>query len=315
MIVVGFYDSDFRGEIIRELNFLRALDAIRLIDALFVAKDDMGGMTRMEMSDLSTEEKMEFGAVIGGLIGFGEGGVEGAEVGEVLGALAASENVFGVSTEDLEAFVENLEPGTAAAVMLLEHVWAADLRDAILDAGGEFLAQGFLTPDVLFMVGAELEAQVEAVAAIEAAEMIKAEAALEAAEAIAAADAIEAEAVREAVAALIAAEIIEEEAMDEAAAVVAEALFVEEAAIEEAEEVVEAAEAIEDAAVIDVIRTLVAAELIEEEAIGDVVDTLVAADMIEEETAEEAAAAILAADVVEEAAEAVVEAEEIEEEA
>ena len=294
---------------------LRGLGLVRLIDALFVAKDDFGGMTRMEMSDLSESEKMEFGALIGGMIGLGAGDWETAELGAELGALAASENVFGVSGEDISDFVEDLEPGTAAALLLLEHRWAIGFRDAVLDAGGEFLLQGYLTPDTLFMFGAELEAQAEAAAAIEAAE-----------EAVAISEAIQEEAARRAIEALITAGMIEDAAMDEAAEVVADALAIgfvaeaeAEAAVEEAEDVEEAAAEIEAAAIVDVIRTLLGAELIEDAAIDDVVDTLVAAGMIEEEAAEEAVAAILAADDIEEAAaddaaEAIVEAEEIEDE-
>ena len=282
IIVVGYDEPEFRGTVLRELRALRALGAVRLIDALFVAKDDLGGMTRMEMSDLTEAEKMEFGAVIGGMVGFGAGGIEGAEMGADLGALAASENVFGVSAADLQAFSEDLEPGTAAAVLLIEHVWAIGFREAVLDAGGEFRLQGFLTPDALFMVGAELEAVAEAEEAIAAAQVIKAEAA------------------RQALEALVAAELIEEEAAEEAADVVAAALAIEDAATDEAADVVAAAEAVKRAAVLEALRTLVAAELIEEAAVDDVIDTLVAADIIEEDAAEEAAAVVLAADELDE---------------
>jgi len=298
LIAIGFDEPEFRGAIQRELSTLRGLGVIRLIDALFVAKDDFGGMTRMEMSDLSESEKMEFGALIGGMIGLGAGDWEDAEIGAELGALAASENIFGVSGDELSTFVEDMEPGTAAALLLLEHRWAIGFRDAILDAGGEFLLQDYLTPDTLFMFGAELEAQAEAAAAIDAAE-----------EAVAISEAIQAEAARRAIAALITAGMIEDAAMDEAAEVVADALAIEfiaddeaEAAVEEAEDVEEAAAEIEVAAIVDVIRTLLAAELIEDAAIDDVVDTLVDAGLIEEEAAEEATAAILAAAEVEEEA-------------
>ena len=298
LIAIGFDEPEFRGAIQRELSALRELGLVRLIDALFVAKDDFGGMTRMEMSDLSESEKMEFGALIGGMIGLGAGDWEDAELGAELGALAASENVFGVSGEELSALVEDMEPGSAAALLLLEHRWAIGFRDAVLDAGGEFLLQGYLTPDTLFMFGAELEAQAEAAAAIEAAE-----------EAVAISEAIQVEAARRAIEALVTAGMIEDAAMDEAADVVADALAIEaaagaeaEAAVEEAEDVEEAAAEIEVTAIVDVIRTLIAAELIEEAAIDDVVDTLVDAGLIEDEAAEEAAAAILAAEEVEEEA-------------
>ena len=73
LIAIGFDEPEFRGAIQRELRALRGLGLVRLIDALFVAKDDFGGMTRMEMSDLSESEKMEFGALIGGMIGLDAG--------------------------------------------------------------------------------------------------------------------------------------------------------------------------------------------------------------------------------------------------
>ena len=307
IIVIGFDEPEFRGTVLRELQALRAFGAVRLIDALFVSKDDWGGLIRMEMSDLTEAEKMEFGAVIGGMIGFGAAGLEGAEVGEELGALAASENVFGVSGEELQAFSENLEPGTAAAVLLIEHKWGIGFREAVLDAGGEFRAQGFLTPDALFMVGAELEAVAEAEDAIaeaeetvEMAEAIKAEAARQALDALLTAEMIEEAAMDEAADVVAAALAVEAAALDEEAEVVAEAEAVQEAAVEEAAQAVAEARAIKAAAAADVVRTLVAAEMIEEQAVNDVIDALVAADIIEEEAAEEAAAAVLAAEEVDE---------------
>jgi hypothetical protein len=40
---------------------------------------------------------------------------------------------------------------------MFEHTWAIPLREAIRRAGGVPRAQGFLTRDVLMMVGKELE--------------------------------------------------------------------------------------------------------------------------------------------------------------
>jgi hypothetical protein len=77
LLVIGFNEADFHGHIRAELDRLRASDTIRLIDVAFVAKDSDGNLTRMRMSDLSTEESEEFGAVVGALIGLGAGGEEG----------------------------------------------------------------------------------------------------------------------------------------------------------------------------------------------------------------------------------------------
>ena len=348
LIAIGFDEPEFRGAIQRELSALRGLGLIRLVDALFVAKDDFGGLTRMEMSDLSESEKMEFGALIGGMIGLGAGDWDAAEEGAELGALAASQNVFGVSGEEMSFFVEDLEPGTAAALLLLEHKWAIGFREAVLDAGGEFLLQGYLTPDALFMVGAELEAQIEAAAAIELAEeaieasdAIIAEAAEEAAEAVALSEAVQAAAAQRAIEALITAEIIEEEAMDEAADVMADALAIEfiaeaeaeaaveegQAAAEEAAAIIASAEMAEDEAMLEAAEAVAEAEdvveaaaEIEADAIVEVMRVLLAAELIEEAAIDDVVDTLVAADMIEEeaaeeAAAAILAADEVEEEA
>ena len=66
--------------------------------------------------------------------------------------------------------------------MLIEHVWASRLREAVLDAGGRLLGQGYLTPEVVMIVGAEIQARAEAEAAIELAEAVRGAALVEALE-------------------------------------------------------------------------------------------------------------------------------------
>jgi hypothetical protein len=58
-------------------------------------------------------------------------------------------------------------------VLLVEHVWAARLRELVLDRGGHLVAQGFLTPEVMMLVGAELQAKADAEAAIELADAVR----------------------------------------------------------------------------------------------------------------------------------------------
>jgi len=243
LIAFGFEDFEPTGKILPALSEAAASGAIRLIDLQFVGKDAGGNITSMEMSGLSPAEQIEFGAVIGGLLGAGLGGEEGAEVGALEGALAAAGHSYGLTAADVQDIADDLKPGDAAALLMIEHTWATDFRDAVLEAGGWVLGQGFLTPGTLMLIGAELQAQARAMAAIEEAEVIVAlseaieeEAALEAIEAVVLSEAIQEEATRRAVEALVMAELIEEAAIEEASEVVAAALAVEEAAEAEAAE-------------------------------------------------------------------------------
>ena len=64
--------------------------------------------------------------------------------------------------------------------MLIEHIWAATLRETVREAGGRLLGQGFLTPEVVMIVGAEIRARADAQAAIELAEAARGSALVEA---------------------------------------------------------------------------------------------------------------------------------------
>jgi len=154
MLVVGFEHGKFEGEILAELKRLREQDIIRLVDLLFVNKDDDGEITTVELTDLSPGESMEFGALAGALIGLGAAGEEGAEAGAVAGAVAM-EDGQAFSEQDVWFVADAIPPGTSAGIALIEHRWAVPLREAIERAGGVPLADEWIHPEDLVAAGAE----------------------------------------------------------------------------------------------------------------------------------------------------------------
>jgi uncharacterized membrane protein len=99
LIVLGFNHPNFHGEVIEELERLRASDTIRVIDALAVHKDADGEMEVAHLSNLTDEEAIELGSKVGALIGLGIEGEEGLEKGAEAGALAAADGVEVFSDE------------------------------------------------------------------------------------------------------------------------------------------------------------------------------------------------------------------------
>ncbi|MDI6719844.1 MAG: DUF1269 domain-containing protein [Methanomicrobiales archaeon] len=162
LILIGFENPDFHGQIRRELESVMESGAIRLIDMRFVYKDKDGNVTGMEASQLSDEERMRFGAAIGGLIGLGAGGREGARAGMERGAEAAAQRTFGMTEDDVRRIADEIPNDTAAALFLIEHLWAKNLKQALRDAGGSLIATGMVTPEALMAIGAELRMAVEA---------------------------------------------------------------------------------------------------------------------------------------------------------
>lgn len=161
ILVIGFGDAEFKGTIRAELDRLREHDVVRLIDLIVVRKDEDGNIERLQQSDLSQDEAMEFGAIVGALVGVGADGEEGAEIGAVLGA-QAMEGGHVFDTTDTWYVDDAIPNGTAAAIALLDHRWAIGLRDAIREAGGFHLADAWVHPADLIAIGVESHEQAPA---------------------------------------------------------------------------------------------------------------------------------------------------------
>jgi hypothetical protein len=89
---------------------------IRIIDLAFIAKDEDGAVSRLEIADLGDETAA-----------FAE--FEGASTGLL-------------SDDDAGEAANALEPGTSAALLVYENVWAAPFASALRGSGGQLVASG-----------------------------------------------------------------------------------------------------------------------------------------------------------------------------
>src|SRR6478752_145345 len=152
LLVVAFDEPHFTGAIVEELNRLRAHDLVRLLDVLVVQKDLDGGVTAVQLSDLSIGEAEELGAMIGALIGIGVDGADGMEAGAIAGAEAGADGHL-IDDNEMYDVAETIPAGSAAAIALIEHVWAGPLRGAIARAGGVTVSYSWVHPLDLVEIG------------------------------------------------------------------------------------------------------------------------------------------------------------------
>ena len=155
LIVLGFEHPNFHGEVIAELERLRASDTVRVIDSLAVYKDADGELEVEHLSNLTEAEAIELGSKIGALIGLGIEGEEGAEAGAIAGAeeVAAEGGVNVFTEEEAWDVLADIPNDSAAALILIEHHWAVPLRDAVLRAGGFRISDAFISPLDLVELG------------------------------------------------------------------------------------------------------------------------------------------------------------------
>lgn len=133
VLVVGFEQPNFSGEVLAEFARLREAGIVRLVDLLLISRAEDG-----------TFETLSAPAGL-------EAGIGGDVAAELLGRSEGAADGDGV--EDPEAtdgaawsLADAIPTGSAAAVALIEHTWAGRLTAAIRRAGGSALEETWLAP-------------------------------------------------------------------------------------------------------------------------------------------------------------------------
>lgn len=152
VLVLGFAEPNFTGKIVAEFDRLRSLDFIKIVDALVVEKDENGDISALQVSDLTPDEATEFGVIAGALIGFGYGDPDAVVDGALAGA-AAMEDGHLIPDEEVWYVADTIPNGSVAAIVVIEHLWAIPLRDAIVAAGGVALADEWVHASDLLAIG------------------------------------------------------------------------------------------------------------------------------------------------------------------
>jgi hypothetical protein len=157
LVSIGFEpNANFEGRIVDELAALEKERTIRILDLLFIARD----IDSDEIVTLEHRGTESMGAIVGALLGL--------ELEDKAATPAPpDEHSFGFTQADIQQMGAGLEPGGAAGLLLIEHVWARDLRKAVRDAGGRLLGEGFLTPETIAAVEPELAAMSKAIEEME----------------------------------------------------------------------------------------------------------------------------------------------------
>jgi uncharacterized membrane protein len=153
MLVLAFDRTRFDGKVAPELERLKQAGIIRLLDLLFVRKPEGGELEVVQTSDLTHDEAVDFGAMIGALVGLGSGDEEQTLAAAVAGAEALEDGHL-LGQHEVWYVADAIPEGTSAAIALIEHVWAIPLRDKLIEAGGMVLADEWIHPLDLVAIGA-----------------------------------------------------------------------------------------------------------------------------------------------------------------
>jgi hypothetical protein len=132
-IVVEFPGSKFTGEIAPILKDYVDRGLIRILDLLFLRKDDQGNLEAFETADL-----------------------DDSEIGELRSY--ETELAMLLSEQDVADLAQAIEPGSSATVLVWENTWAAPFGAAVRHAGGHLAASGRIPVQAVI---AAIEADIE----------------------------------------------------------------------------------------------------------------------------------------------------------
>ncbi|KAB1143350.1 DUF1269 domain-containing protein [Streptomyces luteolifulvus] len=129
-IVVEFPGNRMTGEAFPLLVDLVDRGLIRILDLVFIRKDEDGSVNALEIADLTGDGNLDLAVF------------EGAKSG-LLG------------DDDIEEAAAAVEPGNSAGLLIYENAWAAPFAAALRRSGAQLVASGRLPVQALI---ASLEA-------------------------------------------------------------------------------------------------------------------------------------------------------------
>jgi Family of unknown function (DUF6325) len=134
VLVVGFDQPTFSGEVLAEFARLRDAGIVRLVDLLVVSRTEDG---TLETVDVLEGVAADLGALAAEVLAQPEGTAD-AEV-----------DIAEIDSASSWSLTDAIPIGSTAAVALIEHLWAVPLTAAIQQAGGTLLEETWLAqPDV-----------------------------------------------------------------------------------------------------------------------------------------------------------------------
>lgn len=122
-IVVGFRGNNFDGSILKELK--KAIDSgvIRLLDLLLIVKYKDGSI---EMAEARDQEE---------------------DIKEAATMLGYKDDQPLLTEDDVQKIGALMDNDTSSGVMVIEHLWAKDLKKALLNKSAILIDEGRLHPE------------------------------------------------------------------------------------------------------------------------------------------------------------------------
>lgn len=119
-LAVGFEGNNFKGEILDALGVAVDNGTIAVLDLAVVIKNEAGEVAAIELTDIKSD-------VIQKLLPKGSTGL--------------------IDADDIAETADLIENNCSVGLVIIEQLWAKDLKKAIINANGVVIAEGRIHPE------------------------------------------------------------------------------------------------------------------------------------------------------------------------
>jgi hypothetical protein len=131
--VIGFPDLIVDGTVAEEIGKVVEAGTIRIVDLVAIGKNADGDVAIIELDAKDDARYAGFAPLLSNRMGL-------------------------FTAEDLATIAVDMPAGTGALVVLFEHRWAVEIKEALQAKGAVLLGRAVIPPEVLEEVNDELEA-------------------------------------------------------------------------------------------------------------------------------------------------------------
>lgn len=121
-IVVNFTGNKFDGSILNELQKVVEAGTIAVLDIALITKDKDGKVMSLELNDMQDAGVADF-----------------AKANNVESGL--------ITADDVAEVADIIADNSSVGLLVVEQLWAKGLKKAIIDTGGELIAEGRIHPE------------------------------------------------------------------------------------------------------------------------------------------------------------------------
>jgi uncharacterized membrane protein len=150
LVLIELRDSSLVAELIRGLHEDGGPRGIRLVDAVITSKDSEGEIAIVEVPDLPAEDRALFGILSRSLFE----GIDERRLSPLMmhesGFITDQTGDYGLTEDQLLEIADLIPKSSRSLFLLIEHLWALNMKATVEVAGSSVVASGLITPATLY---------------------------------------------------------------------------------------------------------------------------------------------------------------------